>query len=180
MSPGRSALRRSSIDKRRCTGVGTIPDSTPSSVPRNGRRRAAPVASHFRSGGRPSSPCGPDCPRSAADSSGIAPRNSKETPTEVTPRRSHPDLPIIGLPALLSLVEWNEGRRINSQQGGSSCNDLQANASPPAPDRGEHATTVESALAGTDRRPAGADAPGAQPRRGASTVRSSGRKGGFA
>jgi len=50
--------------------------------------------------------------------------------------RSHasptlPDLPIIGLEALLSLAEWIEERRIKSQQGGSSCDDHPANASPP-------------------------------------------------
>src|SRR6185312_9494113 len=116
----------------------------------------------------------------AADWQGTAPRNSKETPTEVTPRRSRPDLPIIGLPALLSLVEWNEARRIKSPHGGSSCDERQANVSPPAPDRVEHTSTAEPALAGSDRRPAGANAPGAQPRRGSSTGRSFGRKGGLA
>ena len=82
-------------------------------------------------------------------------RSSKRTPTEVTPRRPTPDLPIIGLAALLSLVEWIEERRIKSQQGGPSCDDHQANVSPPAPDR-------------------------AQPRRGSSTGGTSGRKGGLA
>ena len=86
----------------------------------------------------------------------------------------------IGLTALLSLVEWIEARRIKSQQGGPSCDDHQSSVSPPAPDRAEGVPTAGPALAGSDRRPAAANAPGAQPRRGSSTGGTSGRKGGGA
>ena len=128
----------------------------------------------------PSSQGGSDAVGRVPDSPGNGPRSSKRTPTEVTPRRPSSDLPIIGLAALLSLVEWIEERRIKSQQGGPSCDDHQANVSPPAPDRAEGATTTGPALAGSDRRPAAANAPGAQPRRGSSTRGTAGRKRGGA
>src|SRR5512135_3407150 len=137
-------------------------------------------ARHRRSGPhRPTRPA-PGWPPVVIDSPRIVPRSSKRTPTEVTPRRPIPDLPIIGLPALLSLVEWIEERRIKSEQGGSPCDDLRANVSPPGPDRVQGATTTGPALAGSDRRPAAANAPGAQPRRGSSTGGTTGRKGGGA
>src|SRR5512143_4102752 len=101
---------------------------------------------------RPTRPA-PGWPPVAPDSPRIVPRSSKRTPTEVTPRRPIPDLPIIGLTALLRLVEWIEERRITSQQGGPPCVDLRANVSPPAADRVQGATTTGPALAGSDRRP---------------------------
>src|SRR5262249_61411647 len=105
-----------------------------------------------------------DSVRAAPGSTCNAPRSGNRTPTEVTPRRPSPDLPIIGLAALLSLVKWIEGRRIESQQGGPSCDDHRANVSPPAPDRVEGATTPGPALAGSDRRPPPPTPPGARPR----------------
>src|SRR5262245_59242945 len=115
------------------------------------------------------------CPRVLHHFSFQCSGSSKWTPTEVTSRRPSPDLPIIGLEALLSLVEWIEERRIQSQQGGPQCDDHRANVSPPAPGRIEGATITGPALAGSDRRPAAANAPGAQSRRGSSTGDTSGR-----
>ena len=161
----------------------SLPCTARPSCARTPRKRRCRAAGPCRAGAPRGSCCGHTrcgCRGSCPGFSQKCPRSSKRTPTEVTPRRPIPDLPIIGLPALLSLVEWIEGRRIKSQQGGPSCDDLRANVSPPAPDRVEGATTTGPALAGSDRRPAAANAPGAQPRRGSSTGGTSGRKGGGA
>ncbi len=49
----------------------------------------------------------------------------------VTPGQTPSTLPIIGLPALLRLVEWYQERRRKTQQGGLSCSNLEPPSSPP-------------------------------------------------
>ena len=49
----------------------------------------------------------------------------------VTPGQIPPTQPIIGLPALLRLVEWYQERRRNTQQGGLPCVNLEPPLSPP-------------------------------------------------
>ena len=49
----------------------------------------------------------------------------------VTPGQIPPARPIIGLPALLRLVEWYQERRRNTQQGGLPCVKLEPPLSPP-------------------------------------------------
>jgi hypothetical protein len=49
----------------------------------------------------------------------------------VTPGQIAPTLPIIGLSALLGLVEWYEEHRRKTQQGGLSCTNLEPPLSPP-------------------------------------------------
>ena len=49
----------------------------------------------------------------------------------VTPGQTPPTLPIIGLPALLRLVEWYQERQRKTQQGGLSCSSLEPPLSPP-------------------------------------------------
>ncbi len=104
----------------------------------------------------------------------------KHNPHEVTPRRSSPELPIIGLPALLSLAHWCDARRLVARQGGSSCDTPEPNLSPPAPARGGGRRPPESALASPARRGPPSDAANAQSRRGPATRADSEQVGGDA
>jgi hypothetical protein len=54
----------------------------------------------------------------------------EQTAHLVTPGQTLSTLPIIGLPALLRLVEWYQERRRKTQQGGLSCPDLEPPLSP--------------------------------------------------
>lgn len=104
----------------------------------------------------------------------------KHNPHEVTPRRSSPELPIIGLPALLSLAHWHDARRHVAQQEGSSCDTPESGLSPPAPDRGGGRCPAESALASPARRRSPSDAADARPRRRPATRAGSEHVGGDA
>src|ERR1700677_5001540 len=64
----------------------------------------------------------------------------------VTPGQIPPTRPIIGLPALLRLVEWYQDRRRNTQQGGLPCVNLETPLSPPAPQRGKSSTDSTAAV----------------------------------
>ena len=58
-------------------------------------------------------------------------RSVEQTAHLVTPGETPSTVPIIGLPALLGLVEWYQERRRGTQQGGSSCSNLEPPSSPP-------------------------------------------------
>src|SRR3954452_18378104 len=79
----------------------------------------------------------------------------EQTAHLVTPLPSPSESPIIGLPALLQLVDWFHQRRLNPQPGEPSCLDTAQPTSPPAPDLG-------SSPAGPT--PPLADTPGREPR----------------
>src|ERR1700733_11489098 len=64
----------------------------------------------------------------------------------VTPGQIAPTLPIIGLSALLGLVEWYEEHRRKTQQGGLSCTNLVPPLSPPAPQQGKPPAQSSAAL----------------------------------
>ena len=68
--------------------------------------------------------------------SGVPPRRSgsvEQTAHLVTPGQTPSTVPIIGLPALLRLVEWYQERRRKTEQGGSLCSNLEPSLSPPVP-----------------------------------------------
>ena len=67
-------------------------------------------------------------------------RSCKQNTHLVTPGQIPPAQPIIGLPALLRLVEWYKERRRNTQQGGFLCVNLKPPLSPPAPQQNSSAT----------------------------------------
>src|SRR5262245_40968310 len=78
------------------------------SAGRTGRTATARPAATPPAAVRPDSPAAPGWPPGGPGWHRSDPRRGKRTTTEVTPRRPSPDLPIIGLEALLGLVEWIE------------------------------------------------------------------------
>jgi hypothetical protein len=104
----------------------------------------------------------------------------EQTAHPVTPPPSPSDLPIIGLPALLQLVDWFHQRRLNTQPGGPSCLDTTPPPSPPAPDLGSSPAGPTPPLADTPRREPRPDPERSQCRRGPATREAPGRPGGGA
>src|SRR5262249_60416971 len=86
---------------------------------------------------------------------GVPPRRSgsvEQTTPLATPPPPRSEWPIIGLPALLQLVDWLHSRRQNAQQGGPSCVHTGQSLSPPAPDHGGRPTGPPPPLADSPRR----------------------------
>src|SRR5271166_3062191 len=96
----------------------------------------------------------------------------------VTPPRPTSQEPIIGLSALLQLVEWYQVRLRRDQQGGSSCVDPEPPLSPPAPDQGSPPPQSAPALAQLDRRIPRANPGHPQSRRGPAARSASSHPGG--
>ena len=97
----------------------------------------------------------------------------------VTPGQIPPTLPIIGLPALLRLVEWYQERRRNTQQGGLSCVNFEPSLSPPR--QQDRSSTESSAdMGGPCRRASRTNSQRADPRRRPTTGEASGHEGGDA
>ena len=121
--------------------------------------------------------------RTASGASGEAPRQSgfeKQNTHLVTPGQIRPAVPIIGLPALLRLVEWYQERRRNTQQGGLSCANLEPPLSPPAPQQDKSSTESSAAVGDPSRRATRTNSQRADPRRRPTTGEASGRQGGDA
>src|SRR3989442_3005144 len=93
----------------------------------------------------------------------------KRTAPVVTSSQTTAEAPMIGLAALLQLVDWYHARGLSNQQGGLSCVDVEPPLSPPAPDRANPAERPTPVLAGPARRPARAHSACSQPRRGPTT-----------
>src|SRR5258708_24037216 len=77
-------------------------------------------------------------------------------------------LPMIGVAALLQLVDWYHARGPRHQQGGFSCVNLEPPSSPPAPAQANTPAQAEATVAGPAGRQSRAASAGAQPRRGRS------------
>jgi hypothetical protein len=98
----------------------------------------------------------------------------------VTPGQIAPTLPIIGLSALLGLVEWYEEHRRKTQQGGLSCTNLVPPLSPPAPQQGKPPAQSSAALGDHSRHATRTNSERTDPRRRPTTGEASRRQGGDA
>jgi len=76
--------------------------------------------------------------------------------------------PMIGVAALLQLVDWLHARRPRHPQGGSSCVNLEPPLSPPAPAPGNTPEQAEPTVVGLGGQRPRTASTGAQPRRGRS------------
>jgi hypothetical protein len=108
------------------------------------------------------------------------PGRVEQTARLVTLPTPPPESPIIGLPALLQLVDWFHARRLKAQHGGPSCLDIRAPLSPPAPDCGSFSAEPAPALADAPRRKPRANPQRSQPRRRPAPDEAPGRTGGDA
>ena len=104
----------------------------------------------------------------------------KQTAPAVTDSEGSAELPIIGLAALLQLVDWCEARGLKDLQGGPSCVDVVQPLSPPAPDRASPTNRPSPALADSGRRPARSHSASSRPHRTPTTDESSDDRGGDA
>ena len=59
----------------------------------------------------------------------------QQTAPVVTSSQAAVELPIIGVSALLQLVDWYQAHELRHQQGGSSCVNREAPLSPPPPSK---------------------------------------------
>ncbi len=98
-----------------------------------------------------------------------------------TPCRPSPLLPIIGLPALLTLADWCRKRQ-EMVQGGDPCTVPRMPLSPPAPepDNLSNQRSPEPIVVGTPVPEAGANAARAASCAGSATALAAGRQGGAA
>src|ERR1700687_2962068 len=103
-----------------------------------------------------------------------------QTTPVVTSSPAAAALPMIGVAALLQLVNWYHARGPRHQQGGSSCVNLERPLSPPAPAQSNTPEQSEPTVAGVAGRRPRATAAGAQPRRGRSPRTVPGSAGGDA
>jgi len=107
-------------------------------------------------------------------------RSGKQNTHLVTPGQILPAQPIIGLPALLRLVEWYQERRRNTQQGGLLCVNFEPPLSPPAPQQDKSSTKSSADMGDSCRRATGTNHRRADPRRRPATGEASGPEGGDA
>jgi hypothetical protein len=107
-------------------------------------------------------------------------RRANHNASNVPPRRSPCNLPIIGLSALLQLAEWSQSRRERDQQGGLPCPPFALEMSPPAPRTADGATPDQPALARSAGRRTAEDLAGTEPGRGPTARRASEPWGGVA
>src|SRR5271155_2868587 len=107
-------------------------------------------------------------------------RCEEQTAHLVTPIQAPSTLPIIGLPALLRLVEWYQERERKTLQGGSSCENLEPPLSPPAPQRGKPSSPSSATVGDLPRRATRANSRRSEPRRRPTTREASKRQGGDA
>jgi hypothetical protein len=108
------------------------------------------------------------------------PGRAEQTAHLVTPRQTPSELPIIGLPALLQLVEWHQKRRRSNPQGGLSCANLEPSLSPPAPEPTRPSSRSPAALVDLPRRATRTNSRRTDPRRRPTTGEASRRQGGDA
>jgi hypothetical protein len=106
--------------------------------------------------------------------------SGEQTAHLVTPGQTPSTLPIIGVPALLRLVEWYQERRRKTQQGGLSCANLEPPLSPPAPQQGRSPSHSPPALGNLPRRATRTNSRRTDPRRRPTTGEASRRQGGDA
>jgi hypothetical protein len=87
---------------------------------------------------------------------------------------------MIGLAALLQLVDWYHARGLKNQQGGLSCVDVEPPLSPPAPEQTDPPHRPTPVLAGPARRPARTHSPRSLRSRSQTTHEASNDSGGDA
>jgi len=106
--------------------------------------------------------------------------SERQTAHLVTPGQAPSTVPIIGVPALLRLVEWHQERRRKTQQGGLSCANLEPPLSPPAPQQVKGSSHSSAALDDLPHRATRTNSQRTDPRRRPTTGEASRRQGGDA